>query len=386
MAVGRFAIIDSTLREGEQFALAHFDSAQRLVIARALDDFGVEYVELTSPVASPQSFADAKRIARLGLRARVLAHVRCALPDVEAAVATGVQGVNVLLGTSAWLRRYSHGRDLDQIIAQAEEVLRYLRPFNLEVRFSAEDAFRSDVDDLLRVYRTVDRLGVARVGLADTVGIATPRQVAEVVAAVRRVVTCDIEFHGHNDSGCAIANAHAALEAGATHVDTTVLGIGERNGITPLGGLIARLYADDPALVRKYRLAELARLDRLVAEITGVPIPFTNCITGPTALSHKAGIHTNAVLRHPSSYEIFDPAEFGVSRHILVGHRLTGRHAVAHRAQELGLSLGETTLRAATAEIKRRADSGPLAPDQVDDLLRAFSTEPSAVGSQQLTA
>jgi homocitrate synthase len=187
-------------------------------------------------------------------------------------------------------------------------------------------------------------------------------------------VSCDIEFHGHNDAGCAIANAYSALEAGATHVDTTVLGIGERNGITPLGGFLARLYTLDRELVRKYRLADLPRLDRMVAQMVGIEIPFNNYITGETAFNHKAGIHTKAMLNNPECYEIVDPADFGLERSIQVGHKLTGRHAVAHRASQLGLHFGEIELREITAEIKRLADHGALPEQDLDHLLRNWLT------------
>ena len=254
MTIRAVRIIDSTLREGEQFAPANFTAAQKLAIAGLLDRFGVEYLELTSPCASPQSEADLRAVAALPLKARVLTHVRCNLEDARLAVGTGADGIDVLFGTSSAMRRFSHGRSVDEIIEAGSEVVRFIQRAGLEVRFSSEDSFRSEPRDLLRVYQAIDRLHPQRVGLADTVGIATPGQVFELVSMVRKAVDCDIEFHAHNDTGCAIANAFAALEAGATHVDTTVLGIGERNGIVPLSGLIARLMSVDPELVAHYRL------------------------------------------------------------------------------------------------------------------------------------
>ncbi len=229
-------LVDTTLREGEQFATARFSSAQRLAIAEALDAFGIEYIELTSPAASPQSARDLELIARHGLRARILTHVRCHLDDARLAVEHGAQGVNLLYATSHQLRRASHGRSIDQIVEEAAEVIAYLRTHQVEIRFSCEDTFRTDLPDLIRVYRAVAAMGVQRVGLADTVGVATPRQVYDLVAQVRAALSCDIEFHGHNDAGCAVANAFCALEAGATHLNVTVLGIGERNGIASLSG------------------------------------------------------------------------------------------------------------------------------------------------------
>ena len=374
MTIDHFAIIDSTLREGEQFAKSNFSTGQKVELALALDDFGIEYAELTSPCASPGSERDARIIAGLPLKMKVLTHVRCDMEDARVAVDTGVSGVDILFGTSSLLREFSHGKSIQEIIGAAFEVIAFIKSQGVEVRFSSEDSFRSSEEDLLDVYRAVDGFGVNRVGIADTVGVATPRQVYALVAEVRHLVSCDIEFHGHNDAGCAVANAFSALEAGATHIDTTVIGIGERNGITPLGGLLARLYTIERSLVEKYKLSELGRLDQMVATMVGVSVPFNNYITGEFAFNHKAGIHTKAMLNNPETYEIIDPADFGLSRTIDIAHKLTGRHAVAHRASTLGLHFGEIELRDLTNEIKRLSDRGPLAQDQVDELLRRWVT------------
>src|SRR5256886_3244622 len=351
MTIKAFNIIESTLREGEQFAPAHFTPSQKITIAKMLDEFGVEYLELTSPCASPQSEADLRTVAALPLRAKVLTHVRCHLDDARIAIDTGADGIDVLFGTSSAMRAFSHGKTVDEIIETGTDVVRYIQSQGLEVRFSSEDSFRSEPRDLLRVYQAIDRLHPQRVGLADTVGIATPNQVFEMVSMVRQEVDCDIELHAHNDTGCAIANAFAALEAGATPIDTTPPGIGEGNGIVPPSRLNA------PAVIP--------------APPTGVSIPLFNAaITGATAFHHKAGMHTNAVLNTPSSYEIFDPARFGRERAVMAGHRLTGRHAIASRASTLGLTLTDRELRVLTAEVKRRADAGPLSNEELDDLLR----------------
>ena len=228
-------IIDSTLREGEQFSRASFRTEDKVAIARALDAFGVEYIELTSPAASPQSQRDAERIVKLGLSARVITHARCVVDDVRAAIDSGVQGIGLLFATSRILREASHGRSIQQIIDAMGAPIELALSAGLETRFSAEDAFRSEEADLMEVYRAAEKMGVHRVGAADTVGIATPRQVFALFREIRRTVKCDIGFHGHDDTGCAVANAWEAVAAGATHVDVSVLGIGERVGITPLG-------------------------------------------------------------------------------------------------------------------------------------------------------
>ncbi|KAH0595372.1 hypothetical protein MHUMG1_07124 [Metarhizium humberi] len=173
----------------------------------------------------------------------------------------------------------------------------------------------SDLVDLLRLHRAVDRVGVNRVGVADTVGCATPRQVYRLVRTLRGVVSCDVEVHLHNDTGCAIANSHAALEAGATHIDTSVLGIGERNGITSLGGLIARMMVGSrDHVMSRYKLHKIKEIEDMVADAVQI-----------CALTHKAGIHAKAILANPSTF----------------ASRLTGWNAIKSRVEQLGLSMSD---------------------------------------------
>ncbi|EEH20855.2 homocitrate synthase, mitochondrial [Paracoccidioides brasiliensis Pb03] len=348
--VSRFKIIESTLREGEQFANAFFDTEKKIEIAKALDEFGVDYIELTSPCASEQSRKDCEAICKLGLKAKILTHIRCHMDDARIAVETGVDGVDVQLKSS-----------------------NFVKSKGIEVRFSSEDSFRSDLVDLLSIYTAVDEIGVNRVGIADTVGCASPRQVYDLVRVLRGIVKCDIEIHLHNDTGCAIANAYCALEAGATHIDTSVLGIGERNGITPLGGLMARMIAADRNYVKsKYKLEKIKDLEDLVAEAVQVNIPFNNYITGFCAFTHKAGIHAKAILNNPSTYEIINPADFGMTRYVHFASRLTGWNAIKSRAQQLNIEMTDAEYKECTAKIKQLADIRPIAIDDADSIIRAY--------------
>jgi len=259
----------------------------------------------------------------------------------------------------------------------AQPVIEYCRKHRVETRFSCEDTFRSDPTDLLRVYQAVEQMGVQRVGLADTVGIATPLQVYQTVATVRAHVNCDIEFHCHDDTGCCIANALIAVQAGATHIDTCILGIGERNGITPLGGFLARMYTIDKERVRsRYNLSLLRDLERFVAVKAGVDIPFNNYVTGFSAFTHKAGVHSKAVMQNPEAYEVIDPADFGVERHIAIAHRLTGWNAVRQRADQLSLKLSDDKVKEATSYIKNLADTQEVTTKTLDDKLRELAGVP----------
>jgi len=255
----------------------------------------------------------------------------------------------------------------------AIEVINFVKSKGIEIRFSSEDSFRSDLVDLLSIYSTVDKIGVNRVGIADTVGCASPRQVYDLIRTLRGVVSCDIETHFHNDTGCAVANAYCALEAGATHIDVSVLGIGERNGITPLGGLMARMIAADRDYVKsKYKLEKLKELEDLVADAVQINIPFNNYITGFCAFTHKAGIHAKAILNNPSTYEIINPADFGMSRYVHFASRLTGWNAINSRAQQFNIELTDAEYKLVTAKIKAMADIRPIAVDDADGIIRAF--------------
>jgi homocitrate synthase len=367
----RLNIVESTLREGEQFADAHFTTEQKLEIAALLDEFGVDCLELTSPVASPQSAADLRQVCETRPRARVLTHTRCDMRDVEVAIACGVDGVNVLFATSEALRPHSHGRSVAEMIDQACTVVEYVRSEGREIRFTCEDTFRTPLDRLIEIMSAVDKVQPHRLGLADTVGVATPSQVYNVVSAVHAAVNADLEFHGHNDTGCAIANALSAFEGEASYIDTTVLGIGERNGIASLSGLMARLMTVAPEVTERYNLEMLPRIDSLVSEILGIPIPFNAPITGAAAFAHKAGMHTKAVLADPTSYEVINPERVGRSREILIGHRLVGRNAIRARASELNITLDDDQLRRATNAVKSRADGGPVDLSEIDEMLRS---------------
>ncbi|KAI1112953.1 putative homocitrate synthase [Nemania sp. NC0429] len=374
--VRNFKIIES-LREGEQFANAYFSTETKIKIATMLSEFGCDYIELTNPAASPQSRDDCAAICKLGLKAKILTHTRCTLEDAKLACDCGVDGVDVVIGTSQFLREHSlGGKDMVAITKQAIEVIEYIKSRGCEVRFSSEDSFRSDLVDLLSIYRAVNNVGVGRVGVADTVGCASPRQVYDLVRTLRGCVSTDIEVHFHDDTGCAVANSFTALEAGATHVDTSVLGIGERNGICPLGALMARMMPTSrDYILSKYKLHQLKAIEDFVAEAVEINVPFNNPITGFCAFTHKAGIHAKAILNSPSTYEILKPEDFGLSRYVHFTSRLTGWNAIKSRVEQLGLdanSWPEDKIREVTAKIKQIADLKVMTLDETDALIRSF--------------
>ncbi len=373
MAGDEVRLLDTTLREGEQFHRAFLRRDQRLWLVEKLDAFGIDYIELPSPAVSPGAADEIRSVSNLGLRCKVLVHCRCHRDDYLRAIEAGAQGINLFLGTSRNLRLNSHGLDGADLVRLVASSVREVKEAGMSVRFSAEDAFRSEPEELFRVFDAAVEAGVDRLGLPDTVGVATPRQVEDVVGAVAdRYPGIELEFHGHNDTGCAVANAYAAFEAGARCIDVTLLGVGERNGITSLSGFIARLYTTHRTLVSKYNLTLLPELEGQLARWLGMEVPFNLPITSPTAFIHRAGVHAKAVSRDPSSYEVLRPEDFNLQRRFDIAHRLTGRNALAQRARELGYMLGPDALASLVLWVKATAENRPISLQEIDDKIRSL--------------
>ncbi len=369
-------ILDTTLREGEQFSRAHFTFQHKMDIAMALARFGVEYIEVGSPVSYPNALQEVtelvQTLADKQSYTRVLVHCRCAQEDVDMALQTGAYGINLFMGTSSFLQNASHGKNIQEVTKIAIRMVEYVKSQGRFVRFGAEDAFRTDLKDLLYICAALDEVGVDQVDFPDTVGGATPFEVYDRIREFTKRFKFKSEFHGHNDTGCAVANAHAALEAGAICINTTVLGIGERNGICSTSGLVGRLYSLDPALVAKYNLKELPKLDRLLATILGVPIPHDMPVTAPNAFTHKAGIHTKAILKDSQAYEVLKPEDFGIKRTLDIASRITGKHAIAARAGELGITLPDEALAEITEKVRRAAGLQPISLENVDLIIQNY--------------
>ncbi|KPM44743.1 Homocitrate synthase, mitochondrial [Neonectria ditissima] len=359
--VHNFKVIDSSLlREGEQFANAWFSRETKIKIQQYRDD--------------------CEAICKLGLKAKILTQTRCTLDDAK-------------LADQELLREHAlDGKDMTAITKQAIEVIDYIKGRGCEVRFSSEDSFRSDLVDLLPIYRAATAAGVGRVGVADTVGGASPRQ--DLVRTLRGCVSTDIEVHFYDDMGFAVAvrsifknlsqdqkltikNSFNALEAGATHVDTSVLGIG---GICPLGAFMARMMPTSrDYILSKYKLDQLKALEDFVAKEIELNVPFNNPVTGFCAFTHKAGIHAKAILNNPSTYEILKPEDFGLSRqpyrNVDFTSRLTGWNAIKSRVEQLGLKMTDDQIKELTVKIKQKADVKVMTLDESDALIRSFHLE-----------
>ena len=376
-------LVDTTLREGQQSPLLHdyrkfyFSRQDKLDILRALMLYGVKFVEVFSPVVGPREAEDlqALRALRDDLAQQhgytyLVAHVRAHPKDVEQALQAGVDGLHVYMGTSPYAQRYNHGRNLEEVGTRVESLLADLHRHHPEIwlRFSGEDAFRTPLEDLYRVYDRVVEY-VHRLGVPDTVGVATPDQVAQRVQALRqRYPHTPLEVHFHDDRGFALINALTAIRAGAQFVDTTVLGLGERSGITSMTALLFNLFLDeDYERVLPYQLHLSYPLNVLVADKVHMLVPFKEPVS-LTNRTHTAGVHQQAVLRHHSAYEATPLALFGVNhRDILLGP-LSGWNLIHYVLGEVyGYELDESTARRLAQAFKERVYQllPDLSPSQV---------------------
>ncbi len=371
-------IIDCTLREGQQTSLLQdhykyfFTPSDKEEILRALIIYGIKFVELFAPTVSQHEGEDFARLmdVRDSLITQkgytfLLAHVRCHPRDIESAINAGADGLDLYIGTSPESRAYNHGMDLKSIISQACLLIDDVRRNypHLVLRFSGEDAFRTCEDDLFAVYDEVAPL-VDRLGLPDTVGVATPLSVSKRVKALNlRYPGVELEGHFHDDRGLAMVNALEAVNAGVRYLNTTVLGIGERSGITSLTSLIFNLYLDrEYDRLEGYHLRGSYPLNVLVADKMKKLVPSKEPVS-LTNRTHSAGVHQNAVLHDASAYEAHPLDQFGVSESEILLGPLSGWNAIHYFLKEIRYyQIDEATAKEITKVFKERVYE--LVPEQ----------------------
>ncbi|MFQ6613178.1 MAG: homocitrate synthase [Fidelibacterota bacterium] len=349
--------MDSTLREGEQTPGVSFSVADKLVLARQVDAFGVDFIELGHPAVSPDVYAAVEALNDLDLNARKMAHGRAYKSDVNDAAAIGVPWMGLFFGTSALSLKYKFNVTRKEALRRIREAVEYAKGKGLKIRFTAEDSSRTDLKFLIQVVHIVTKAGADRFSLADTVGVMTPTRMKEVVRQIVQETDLPVHVHCHNDFGLAVANALSALEAGARCVDVTVNGLGERAGLASLAEVttaLTELYK----VPGRWNLDLLPELSALVERASGQAGTVNRPIVGKHAFSHKAGLHVKAVLKNPKSYEGINPAAVARQRKLVLD-KYTGRAALDHKLKELGLVLSSRQLNQVLAKIKAE-------PEKVD--------------------
>ncbi len=357
---------DTTLRDGEQAPGYSMTLEEKLRMARQLERLGVDVIEAGFAAASPGDFDSVKRIAD-AVRECTICSLSRALPkdiDASASALAGAANprIHTFLATSDLHLQYKLRMSRERALEQVREMVSYARGKCAEVEFSAEDATRTDPDYLCAVVEAAIASGATIVNLPDTVGYATPRDVADMVENVRRRVPnidrAIISMHVHDDLGLAVANSLAGVVAGARQVECTVCGIGERAGNAALEEVAMglRTRADYYGLSHGIRTEEIGRTARLLSSITGVRIFPSKSIVGANAFAHESGIHQHGVMTNAKTYEIMTPESVGARKTELVLGKHSGRHAFSERLKALGYSFGEDRIDGLFAQFKSLAD------------------------------
>ena len=345
---GSVRIFDTTLRDGEQAPGAGLTAAEKLEVARQLVRLRVDVIEAGFPAASPGDFEAVRRIAQESRGVAVAALARCRDGDpqraIEAIRVAERPHLHVFIATSDIHLKHKLRMDRDQALAEAVRWVRHGRKQlgrDAEIEFSAEDASRTDVDYLLKVYEAVVEAGASTVNIPDTVGYAIPVEFGALVGRVVDLVGRDatVSVHCHNDLGLATANTLAAVQAGARQVEVTINGLGERAGNASLEEVVMALRTRPtqfPDLASRVQTEQITAASRLVSYLTGFTIQPNKAVVGGNAFAHESGIHQDGVIKNPLTYEIMTPQSVGLSgSHLTIG-KLSGRRGLQGKLRELG--------------------------------------------------
>lgn len=362
----RIRIFDTTLRDGEQSPGCSMNQQEKLRLAHQIDRLGVDVIEAGFPIASDGDFESVKAIAGVVRRPIIAGLARACTADIERAWEALQHAerprIHVFLATSDIHLQYKLRITRDQCLAQARDAVRLAKSLCEDVEFSPEDATRTDPDFLCRVLDAVVQAGATTLNIPDTVGYAVPWEFGALIQTIRNRVKgiegVTISAHCHNDLGMAVANALAAVAAGARQVECTINGIGERAGNASLEEIVMamRVRPDQYPYETGVASEQIFAASQMLSEITGVPVQPNKAITGRNAFAHEAGIHQDGMLKNPLTYEIMTPRSVGVPDSKLVLGKHSGRHALGIRCEQLGYQFDRRTLDEVYRRFVRLAD------------------------------
>ncbi len=349
-------IFDTTLRDGEQVPGCKLDRDQKLRLAGRLEELGVDVIEAGFPISSPGDFAAVKEIGSLVKNASVCALSRAIEEDIKVAaeaLATAKRPrIHTGIGTSDSHIKDKFKTTREKVIERAQGAVKYAKSFVEDVEFYAEDAGRTDNAYLAQVIQAVVNSGATVLNIPDTTGYCMPEEfgakIKYLTEHVQGIDKCTISVHCHNDLGLATANSIAGVQNGATQIECTMNGIGERAGNCSL---------EEVAMILKHRLGDqyitninsrlLNPISREVSSEMGMNVQANKAIVGDNAFAHSSGIHQDGVIKARDTYEIIDPRDVGVDRSMIVLTARSGRAALAYRFKELGINLTKRELDAA---------------------------------------
>ncbi|NLG23762.1 MAG: 2-isopropylmalate synthase, partial [Clostridiales bacterium] len=337
--VRHIKVFDTTLRDGEQAPGCSMNLKEKMEIARQLERLGVDVIEAGFAVSSPGDFESVQSIARMVKNSTVASLSRSVEKDIDASWEAlrdaASPRIHIFVATSPVHMQYKLKKSPEQVLELAAQSVRYAKKYLSDVEFSAEDAMRSEPEFLARVVTAAIDAGATVINIPDTVGFSMPEDIAEMLTYLRQHVPnldrAELSVHCHNDLGMAVSNTLAAIRAGATQVECTINGLGERAGNASMEEIAMALKTRKAYFGADTRLdtTQIYRTSRLVYGIIGMAVPLNKPVVGVNAFLHESGIHQHGVLAERTTYEIMTPESIGLNKNRMVLGKHSGRHAFA---------------------------------------------------------
>jgi 2-isopropylmalate synthase len=372
----RLFVFDTTLRDGEQVPGCQLNSIEKIQVAKALEALGVDVIEAGFPVSSPGDFKSVVEISKAVTWPTICALTRAVEKDIDVAAESlkyAKRGrIHTGIGTSDYHIRYKFNSNQDDILERAIACVKYARRYVEDVEFYAEDAGRTDNVYLARVVEAVIKAGATVVNIPDTTGYCLPDEygtkIRFLMENVKNIDKAVISTHCHNDLGMATANTVQGVLNGARQVEVTINGIGERAGNTSLEEVVMIFKSHkETDILTNVNAGKIYGLSRMVSSLMNMPVQPNKAIVGRNAFAHSSGIHQDGVLKHRESYEIIDPKDVGIDDNAIVLTARSGRAALKHRLQLLGVDLEQEKLDLVYEDFLKLADRKKSIND--DDVL-----------------
>ena len=370
----KITVYDTTLRDGEQTPGVCLRTPEKLKIARKLDELRLPQIEAGFPVVSNEEKRSVKAIVAEDLDAQILVLSRTKKEDIDIAIDCGVDGIITFLGTSEIHLKHKLKKSKDEALNICMNSIEHAKDHGLFVAFSAEDATRTDLDFLKKIYSRAENYGADRLHIADTVGAISPQGMSYLVRELKKDISTEIALHCHNDFGMALSNCISGLLAGASAVSTTVNGIGERAGNTSLEEFVMSMliiYGVDLG----YNIEIFYELSQLVENLTNMRVPENKPIVGKNVFRHESGIHVDAVIEEPLTYEPFLPELIGHRRRIVLGKH-SGCRAVKAKLDECGIDVTRDELCEIVERVKEKREEGKYINDELFNQIVRSVREP----------